>query len=59
LGPAHPFGREIKATVLGNPNPYLHISYAGGQTAATTPDVFVKAVITVRTHGVGIIHGLN
>jgi hypothetical protein len=55
LGSSHPFGRELKTAVLGNPTPHLHIRYTGGTAGSVTPDVYVQLVASIRTSGVGII----
>jgi hypothetical protein len=57
LPPSHPFGRELKTAVLGNPAPVLHVEYTGGSTGGTSEDVTLRIVVRVSVGGVGIITG--
>jgi len=55
----HSFGRELKASVLGNPTPTLHLGYFGSTPAQTTADVIVRGFATVKVSGVGLISALT
>jgi len=56
----HPFGTELKAAVLGNPAPVLHLKAVRFTNAATTRPAregHVKLDVTVRVGGTGIPAG--
>lgn len=48
---SHPFGREVKATVLGNPHPRFYFRFEGNSTDSCS----VRGKIVVRGGGRGII----
>lgn len=59
LPPVHPFGHELKAVVLGNSPPILHIKYLGEDKTSVDPAVYVRGYVVVSCTGAGLIKGFQ
>lgn len=58
LPPSHPFGREIKATYLGNKPPRFYFLYGGGTANSTSTDVYIRGTVTISWSGTAPVTGL-
>jgi hypothetical protein len=58
LPPDHSFGRELKATSLGNDTPTVHFLYRGGTPASTTQDITIRGVVELELGGVGVVRAV-